>query len=107
MAIQDIGAFLSQHLPGEVNDVTGIGLNKVEDIDGDAAFINVGGKRTVNYEFKITLEIVHDGAGQMVQLANITNDGSHPQLQQNETQLTEQQMQAIVTCIRKVLENYR
>ena len=63
MAIQDIGAFLSQHLPGEVNDVTGIGLNKVEDIDGDSAFINVDGKRTINYEFRVSIEIVVDGAG--------------------------------------------
>ena len=61
--IQDVGAFLSQHLPGEVNDFCGIGVNKVEDIEGDAAFINVNGKRTINYEFKITLEIVHEGAG--------------------------------------------
>ena len=43
----------------------------------------------------------------MVQLANITNDGTHPQLQQNETQLTEEQMRGVVTSIRKVLENFR
>ena len=61
--IEEIGAFLSQHLPGEVNDFCGIGVNKVEDIDGDSAFINVDGKRTINYEFRITIEIVVDGAG--------------------------------------------
>ena len=61
--IAEIGAFLSQHLPGEVNDFLGIGVNKVEDIDGDAAFINVDGKRTINYEFRISIEIVHEGAG--------------------------------------------
>ena len=61
--IEEIGAFLSQHLPGEVNDTIGIGVNKVEDIDGDAAFINVGGKRTINYEFRVSIEVVIDGAG--------------------------------------------
>ena len=61
--ITEIGAFLSQHLPGEVNDFLGIGVSKVEDIDGDAAFINVDGKRTINYEFRISIEIVHEGAG--------------------------------------------
>ena len=76
--IEEIGAFLSQHLPGEVNDVLGIGLNKAEDIDGEAAFINVDGSRTLNYEFRISLEIVSNGAGQMIQLANITNDGTYP-----------------------------
>ena len=105
--IQEIGAFLSQHLPGEVNDFCGIGVSKVEDVDGDAAFVNVDGKRTLNYEFRITLEVVHEGSGYMVQLANITNDGSHPQVQQNETSLSEQQAQAIVTSIRRVLENFR
>ena len=82
---------MSQHLPGEVNDACGIGLNKVEDVDGEAAFINVDRKRTINYEFRMTIEIVHEGAGQIVQLANITNDGTHPQIQQNETSLNEQQ----------------
>ena len=61
--IEEIGNYLSQHLPGEVNDFSGIGVNKVEDIDGDSAFINVDGKRTINYEFRITIEIVVDGAG--------------------------------------------
>ena len=61
--IEEIGAFLSQHLPGEVNDFCGIGVNKVEDIDGDSAFINVDGKRTINYEFRVSIEIVVDGAG--------------------------------------------
>ena len=61
--IEEIEAFLSQHLPGEVNDFIGIGVNKVDQIDGDAAFINVDGKRTLNYEFRISLEIVHEGAG--------------------------------------------
>ena len=47
--IQDIAAFLSQHLPGEVNDLCGIGVNKVENIEGEAAFINVASKRILNY----------------------------------------------------------
>ena len=46
-----------------MNDFLGIGVSKVEDIDGDAAFINVDGKRTINYEFRISIEIVHEGAG--------------------------------------------
>ena len=61
-----------------MNDFSGIGVNKVEGIDGEAAFLNVSGKRTLNYEFRLTIEIVHEGAGQMIQLANITNDGSIP-----------------------------
>ena len=61
--IKEIGDFLSQHLPSEVNDATGIGLNSIEDIDGEAAFLNVDGKRTLNYEFRIAIEIVHQGAG--------------------------------------------
>ena len=61
-----------------MNDESGIGLNKVEGVTGDAAFINVDGKRSLNYEFSMTIEIVHEGSGQMIQLANITNDGTHP-----------------------------
>ena len=61
--IGDIAAFLTQHLPAECNDSTGIGISKCEDIEGIAAFVNKDGKRVLNYEFRISIEVVHEGSG--------------------------------------------
>ena len=60
---EQVGEYLSQHLPGEVNDFTGIGIASVPEIDGEVAFINVDGKREINYEFRLAIEIVHEGSG--------------------------------------------
>ena len=78
--IQDIGTSLAQRLPAEVLDCCGIGVDAVENILGDAAFINVGGKRTINYEFQITIEVIHEGAGAVVLLANVTNEGDRTEV---------------------------
>ena len=73
--------YLCQHLPAEVNDSTGIGVHEVSQVWGAFEFVNVEGKRVLNYEARLTIEVVVDGDGKMVQIANIANDGRQAECQ--------------------------
>ena len=62
----DIQDWLSQHLPGEANDYNGTAVCAVDQVRGEAVFLNVDGKRRLNYDISAAFEVVIDGAGKMI-----------------------------------------
>ena len=82
-------------------------ISAIDQIRGEAAFINVDGVRTLNYEFSVSIEIVEGGEGKWIQIANITDAGSYAGLNQNQANLTEETMQKLMDCIKKVLRQFK
>ena len=41
-------------------------ISAIDQIRGEAAFINVDGVRTLNYEFSVSIEIVEGGEGKWI-----------------------------------------
>ena len=58
-----------------MNDSIGIGVHEISQVWGKFDFVNVENRRVLNYEARLTIEIVIDGDGKMIQIANIANDG--------------------------------
>ena len=58
-----------------MNDSIGIGVHEISQVWGKFDFINVGNRRVLDYEARLTIEVVIDGDGKMIQIANIASDG--------------------------------
>lgn len=83
-----------------------IGISEVTSIDGLAAIVKVDGQLCCLYEFRLSLEVVIDGIGKVVQFAQLTSEKPDSELNQNEPDLTKETICMIIQCIRKVLNQF-
>ena len=81
-----------------------IGVEKVDILDGNIGIINVQGQKSIMYELRVEVEIVIDGEGKMIQFANLTSESNTCELNQNEANLDESQISALVESIKLVME---
>ena len=59
--------------------------------------------RTFNYEFNLAVELVENGEGRWIQIADINQEGEYAGLNQNQAALEVQTVYKLVAIIRKVL----
>ena len=53
-------------------------VNAVQGIIGQAAFLNAeDGNRLLNYEFNLSIELVENGIGKWIQIADINQSGEY------------------------------
>ena len=59
--------------------------------------------RAFNYEFNLAVELVENGEGRWIQIADINHEGEYAGLNQNQAALEVQTVYKLVAIIRKVL----
>ena len=92
-------------MPAEVADVIPtLGISEVAQIDGSAALVRINGQLSIKYEFRLSIEIVVNGLGKIVQFAEITDERLDTELNQNEPSLTTETITTIIACIHKTLD---
>ena len=84
--------------------IRNIGIEKVDILDGNIAICNVDGQRSIIYEIRLEIELVIDGEGKMIQFAKVASDSNTVELNQNEANLDESQVLALVESIKMVME---
>ena len=62
--------------------------------------------RAFNYEFNLSVELVENGAGKWIQIADINHTGEYAGLNQNQAALEVQTVYKLVEIIRKVLVQF-
>ena len=71
----DCLGYLSQYLPAEVaEEIPSLGISELNSIEGRAALVNEGDKIKLMYELSLGMEVVIDGVGKQVQLADLTSE---------------------------------